>query len=774
MQRERIDLTGLWRFQPDAADTGEAGGYASPDHDTRFWREVMVPCALDACLPGMDFYCGTGWFRRRFSVPDEWQSRRVVLRFEGVNFHSAVWVNGKLVAENEDGYLRFDVPVAHCLQYGRDNVVAVRVDNYRRRGEVPGMERGWRNTGGILRPVELVSMDRLRVGRTVVLAEPGEDGGQLALRVRVHNDRDAAADAVVTAQVTDADGALVAECPARLLALEPGGCSDVELAATVPGAVPWSPDSPVLYAAQVDLTAGETRVDTVDVRFGFRRIEAVGERLLLNGSQVFLTGFNRHEDSARSDACSDLETARRDLQDMKRMGCNFVRLCHYPHDPRELDLCDELGLLAMCEIPLYWWNGLEEGEGSCASKLDAAKRQLTRMIERDAAHPSVIFWSVSNETRERRPEVARGNAELVRLAQELDPSRPACHVSDNWSHAEVGFEADDVVCVNAYPSCSWLWSSPPATPPADPGATWRAELQALHERNPGKPILVTEFGHPSFEGAAGCEAGEDTQARVIEAEAAGMDAPYVCGWTIWCYADHAWPGDDFVRCVTVSPFGVVTRDRRRLGAHGVASRLFRSRQGIDRARARDGEGPAGAEVTMVRSHMDGIPHHEMPEGFSIRPMRPGEGALWTDIQRDAEPFFDISDDLFMEQFGADLRATEWRSFFIVNAQGVAVGTISAWYNRDFKGQDHGMIHWVAVRPAYQRRGLARAGMTHAMERLAQWHDRCMLGTQTKRLGAIRLYLDFGFLPDLEPTGAREAWRAVRASLQHPALAGMDL
>ena len=151
--------------------------------------------------------------------------------------------------------------------------------------------------------------------------------------------------------------------------------------------------------------------------------------LLLNGRPIFLTGFNRHEDSPRVGMVPDMETTRRDLEDMVRMGCNFVRLCHYPHDPRELDLCDELGLLVMAEIPLYWWNGLEEGEEACAHKLDAAKRQLSNMIRRDINHPAIVFWSVSNETEEQRPEVAAGNRELVRLAKELDPTRLAVHVS---------------------------------------------------------------------------------------------------------------------------------------------------------------------------------------------------------------------------------------------------------------------------------------------------------------------------------------------------------
>lgn len=175
-------------------------------------------------------------------------------------------------------------------------------------------------------------------------------------------------------------------------------------------------------------------------------------------------------------------------------------------------------------------------------------------------------------------------------------------------------------------------------------------------------------------------------------------------------------------------------------------------------------------VQMVRSHLRDIPQAAFPEGFGIRPLRPGEAALWTDIQRDAEEFFPIGDDLFFQQFGDDLPATEQRCFFVTKPKDVAVGTISAWYSRDFRGQDHGRIHWVAIRPDYQGRGLGRAAMTFALNRLARWHERCWLATSIARLPALKMYLDYGFLPDPEPEGAVAAWRSVAGVLDHPALA----
>ena len=142
------------------------------------------------------------------------------------------------------------------------------------------------------------------------------------------------------------------------------------------------------------LSGGGQTLDSAEVRFGFRRIERRGTQLLLNGEPIYLTGFNRHEDSPTTGMATDLKTARQDLLDMKRAGANFVRLCHYPHHPGELELCDELGLLVMSEIPLWQWDARLEDVASNGKKLATAKRQLERMIARDRNHPSVIFWSV--------------------------------------------------------------------------------------------------------------------------------------------------------------------------------------------------------------------------------------------------------------------------------------------------------------------------------------------------------------------------------------------
>jgi hypothetical protein len=245
---------------------------------------------------------------------------------------------------------------------------------------------------------------------------------------------------------------------------------------------------------------------------------------------------------------------------MKEMGCNFIRLCHYPQHPRTIEFCDEIGLLVMCEIPLYMWPGLEEGLENYRGTVVSAQRQLTKLIGRDYNHPSVIFWSVSNEIHTQHPEVRGTNVMLVQQAKQLDPTRLAVHVSDHWQQGRPradSFGEDDVICLNGYP------------PLKDGTVWWSTRLEELHREYPGKPILVTEFGGEA-------DRGIELQTGRLQAGLAGTAASYVCGVTIWCWADHPW--DKTWLQPPLSPYGVFSRDRQRRPSVAVAREGFLSRR----------------------------------------------------------------------------------------------------------------------------------------------------------------------------------------------------
>lgn len=178
-------------------------------------------------------------------------------------------------------------------------------------------------------------------------------------------------------------------------------------------------------------------------------------------------------------------------------------------------------------------------------------------------------------------------------------------------------------------------------------------------------------------------------------------------------------------------------------------------------------------VRMIRKNMENIPQFPVPKGFAIRKYRPDEGHIWTRIQRAAERYINIDDGLFIREFKRDLLAMENRSFFLTTDAGEEIGTITAWWQPDMDGKNWGQIHWVAIHPDYQGRGLSKPMMSVVMTRLKQSHERCFLDTSTQRIPAIKVYLDFGFIPDLSRENSQQAWTEVASVLEHPLLSQLE-
>ncbi len=168
----------------------------------------------------------------------------------------------------------------------------------------------------------------------------------------------------------------------------------------------------------------------------------------------------------------------------------------------------------------------------------------------------------------------------------------------------------------------------------------------------------------------------------------------------------------------------------------------------------------GKPVVMVCDPIQRVAPPRWAKGFALRPMTMEEIPLWTRIQRRAEPWCPIADDQFEKSFGCDAGKIGRRCFFIVDGSGNAVGTISAWDDDDFEGRSFGRLHWLAVVPAAQRKGLARAATAHVMQLLKAWHGRAYLHTQSNRIPAIKLYLEFGYRPWIRNDGDKDLWSAI--------------
>ena len=162
-------------------------------------------------------------------------------------------------------------------------------------------------------------------------------------------------------------------------------------------------------------------------------------------------------------------------------------------------------------------------------------------------------------------------------------------------------------------------------------------------------------------------------------------------------------------------------------------------------------------VHMTLSDLAQIRQYPLPEGYSIRTYSAGDASAWYRIHRAAEPYFEIADGLMESEFAQDPAALTDRCFFLCDGNMSAVGTVTAWWNDNWRGGRWGQVHWLAIHPDYQGLGLCKPLMSVVMNRIRLSDSRCYLGTSTGRKAAIKVYLDFGFIPDLNDDGEREAW-----------------
>jgi GNAT superfamily N-acetyltransferase len=205
---------------------------------------------------------------------------------------------------------------------------------------------------------------------------------------------------------------------------------------------------------------------------------------------------------------------------------------------------------------------------------------------------------------------------------------------------------------------------------------------------------------------------------------------------------------------------------------------------VESARSWSGEGGARVTLTarqekdlepipviMVREDLAALPSFPLPPGYRLRYFRRGEGPLWAEIEVSVGEFPTVEQALahFEKEFGPFQEEMEQRCLFLEDAAGRAIGTTTAWYNPSFQGKDYGRIHWVAIRPEQQGRKLGKPLLAAALRRLADFHTRAYLTTQTTSARAIRMYLDLGFVPFITSDRCRTAWRLLASVLQHPAL-----
>lgn len=377
------------------AKTGYGDGAAAPNFDDRSWRKLNLPhdWAVEQGFDPKASYshgfkaigrnfpdASVGWYRKSFAVPASDLGRRIHIAFDGVFRNAIVWVNGHYLGTQPSGYQGFEYDISDYLNYGGDNVVAVRVD--------ATMEEGWFYEGaGIYRHVWLNKFDDLHVvpDGTFVTSQLKNNNAAVTAKATLINEGKSTKTFSVTQEIIDAAGNKVASAQTGQLSLNPFETKEVSTETAVANAKLWSIETPYLHKLITTVKEGETIVDRYETKFGIRTIHFdANEGFFLNGKHVEIKGTNNHQDhagvgTAIPDALQDFR-----IKALKQMGSNAYRCSHNPPTPELLDACDRLGMVVIDENRLM---------GIASTELN----DLKKLIIRDRNHPSVISWSIGNE-----------------------------------------------------------------------------------------------------------------------------------------------------------------------------------------------------------------------------------------------------------------------------------------------------------------------------------------------------------------------------------------
>jgi len=480
-------LNGNWDFDlaPTPADAPES--FTDPTFDTDDWDDIEVPLNWQAAGYGAPHYTNviypfpidpphiptenpTGRYRREFHIDEDWDGRQIRLHFEGVDSAFHLWVNGERVGYSEGARLPAEFDVSDYVDPG-ENTVAIRVYKWTNGSYIEDQDMWW--FSGIFREVYAYAVPETHIADVDVRTELDDDYEDATLNASINmaNDGTATAMRTVVATLRDEDSTAVAELDgtARVPA---GQTATIELETTVTSPAKWTAETPTCYTLVIELVEGESRdgvaTETVAETVGIREVAIEDGQFLVNGEAVTIRGVNRHDFHPDRGRHVPVASMREDLELMKQHNINAVRTAHYPNDSRFYDLCDEYGLYVLDETDIEC-HGMELARDTAHISdadewEDAYVDRMIRMVERDKNHPSVVIWSLGNES-----DFGENHAAMAEETHKRDPTRPIHYEPDTEQ------EVSDIVGP-MYP----LW---------DQLKAWSDEDDYDH------PVIMCEYAH---------------------------------------------------------------------------------------------------------------------------------------------------------------------------------------------------------------------------------------------------------------------------------------
>ena len=531
--RQTTSLNGPWHYIVDVQEEGYYDYRMNPtrwgffrnakpqkpedliEYDFDKAEEMEIPSDWNTRDERLFFYEGTVWFYKKFQVQGskfKEEKRRALLYFGAVNYDAHVYVNGHHVGHHVGGFTPFNFDVTDQLKDG-ENFAIVKVDNKRHAEDVPTQIFDWWNYGGITRDVLLVDVPATYV-ENYSLQLLSLEGRRLGFTVKLNK---AEAGRRVTLSIPELK-------IKKELTTTADGTASVFMKAKP---VLWSPATPKLYKVEITMD-GETISDEI----GFRKIETRGKQILLNGEPIYLKGISIHEEKpnggGRANSTEDAHTL---LSWAKELGCNFVRLAHYPHNEYAVREAERMGILVWSEIPVYWtiaWKNFDTYKN--------AEAQLHDMIARDHNRANVIIWSIANET-PHSPERDQFLGRLATYARSQDTTRLISMAMEVTGASNYHNRLQDnmnkyvdVVSFNQY--IGWYRDVNDA-----PKMTWEIPYE--------KPVIISEFGggaKAGYHGAQNQRWTEEFQENLYRQNCAMLDKiDGLAGTTPWILKDFRSP-----------------------------------------------------------------------------------------------------------------------------------------------------------------------------------------------------------------------------------------
>jgi len=443
-QRIRESFDFGWKFRK-----GDFPGAEAPDFSESDWRTLDLPHdwsiegPFDEKAPssfcGAYLPTGVGWYRKRFRLPAWHRDKKLTIEFDGVYQLSEVWINGQFLGRRPYGYVPFFYDLTPHLNFGSENVIAVRVDNSHQ------TNCRWYSGSGIYRHTWLLSTSRIHVvhwGTFVSSPQVSKESATLRIRTTISNEGDEARCTLVTS-IIDHAGKIVQDAEA---ANDVASGNEHEFVQQLRVNTPrlWSLAGPYMYKVRSTLRTQSGVVDEYETQVGIREAVFDADRgFLLNGERVKLNGVCLHHDGGCVGAAVPERVWERRLEILKEMGCNAIRTSHNPYAAEFLDLCDRMGFLVMNEAFDEWKVPKGQiGPNGYAKYFDEwYERDVQNFVRRDRNHPSVVLWSAGNEIGDQgSPQGPETLEKLLRVFRMEDPTRPVTAGCDHI-HSEPASEA---------------------------------------------------------------------------------------------------------------------------------------------------------------------------------------------------------------------------------------------------------------------------------------------------------------------------------------------